>query len=94
MRLIDRPLGVANIGKLGACARDSGRRPIIVDEATQPLGRLLARCGHVVWKKVRVFEKKDPASDHWHERGWKTMSLLDYHEYLQQTLSSSTIRVK
>ena len=45
---------------------------------------LLARCGHVVWKKVRVFEKKDPASDHWHERGWKTMSLLDYHEYLQR----------
>ena len=60
---------------------------------------LLARCGHVVWKKVRVFEKKRAPyhhqqqqqspqegsggglhhqsvdSEHWHERGWKTMSL-------------------
>ena len=55
-----------------------------------------ARCGHVVWKKVRVFEKQPPQprqsssgqdgsetdmddvqvdADHWHERGWKTMSL-------------------
>ncbi len=55
-----------------------------------------ARCGHVVWKKVRVFEKQPPRhrqsssgqdgsesdpddvqvdADHWHERGWKTMSL-------------------
>ena len=43
---------------------------------------LLARCGHVVWKKVRVFEKKDPTSDHWLEKGWRTMSLRDYYEYL------------
>ena len=42
---------------------------------------LLQRCGHVVWKKVRVFERTDD-SEHWHERGWKTMSLHDYHEYL------------
>jgi hypothetical protein len=43
---------------------------------------ILARCGHVVWKKVRVFEKKHPDSEQWYERGWKTMSLQDYHEYL------------
>jgi hypothetical protein len=45
---------------------------------------LLARAGHVVWKKVRVYEKKDPNSEHWHEKGWRTMSLRDYYEYLQR----------
>ena len=36
-----------------------------------------------MWKKIRSFIRKDSDDrSHWHENGWKTMSLRDYKEYL------------
>src|SRR3546814_20114104 len=68
--LVDRTLGVPDIGKLGSCIRDGSRWRAFSDQLAQSFGRLLSGGGQVAFQFFARLSEGDAIAL---PRGWRAV---------------------